>query len=115
MGYYIGKAKLSKSKSEKINYLLKGLCFAITAHGLCNFIFSVIPTPFSLIINVIILFSAFKFLYNKINIAILEAEINGNNIPIQRPHSSDNQSHPSQIIYPSLQGEIDNIIEELRD
>ena len=38
MGYYIGKAKFSKSPVEERNYIIKGLCLAIAIHGLYDFI-----------------------------------------------------------------------------
>ena len=79
MGYFIGKAKFSQSKIEEKNYMVKGLCFAITIHGLYNFIFFTLSGPLALLLNGIILFSAFRFLYNKINSAILEDEINEEN------------------------------------
>lgn len=112
MGYYIGKAKFSKSPVEERNYFIKGLCLAIGIHGFYNFIFITTPDIFSFFINTVVLVFAFRFLYNKINVAILEDEINENNISINITHPPDNQSQPSQTVHPSLQREIDNIVEK---
>ena len=112
MGYYIGKAKFSKSKIEERNYFIKGLCLAIGIHGFYNFIFTTVPSMFSFFINIVVLVSAFRFLYNKINVALLEDEINENNIAVSISQSPTNKPNPSQTMHPSLQKEIDNIVEK---
>jgi|TARA_B100001971_G_C18160367_1_gene521034 hypothetical protein len=67
---------------------------------------------FSFFINIVVLVSAFRFLYNKINVALLEDEINENNIAVSISQSPTNKPNPSQTMHPSLQKEIDNIVEK---
>jgi RsiW-degrading membrane proteinase PrsW (M82 family) len=114
MGYFIGKAKFSKSTIEERNYFIKGLGMAIGVHGTYNFILFTVPEPMSSIIVIIILIFAFRFLYNKINVALLEDESNENS-----KAANTGQSHPilqkpnsPQPIHPLFQKEIDNIVEK---
>ena len=113
MGYYIGKAKFSQSKKEERDNFVKGLCIAIAIHGLYDFVVFVEGSFISFIINAIILIAAFKFLYNKINVAILENEINENSKSSSSriaPKIQEPISTPP--VHPLFKKEIENIADK---
>ena len=90
---------------------MKGLCIAIAIHGLYDFVVFVEGSFISFIINAIILIAAFKFLYNKINVAILENEINENSKSSNSRIAPKNQEPTATPpVHPLFKKEIENII-----
>ena len=68
MGYYIGKAKFSKTNSKE--YILEGLFYAVCIHGLYNFVLFMGGIYSFIIIPILII--SYKKLKSYINIAIKE-------------------------------------------
>jgi len=71
MGYYIGQAKLAKTKEEEKSLIYKGLWQAVAIHGLYDFLLmysEAIGTKFSVLIVPLILWTYLR-LKNKIRLA----------------------------------------------